>query len=244
MKLFVIFFITLFCFACANNAQKPEAKPITNFRYEIKLALIDTLDSDTCFWKINRQMEKETPKNFKHPLDMADTANKFYITHWVKRYRITYQGKTSYLNSVPFYCVAKEDTAKFNQLIVNPSYQSFFPEKPVFAYGVDVKNNMNGYLNLYKIFDNAVSFKGAEIKSVVFTDAHRYPEIEVELNETAGKRLAAFLKEYLHKKIAILINGIVFSNQKIYQPLDKNYFAIPTLFNESEVNQILSHANN
>lgn len=243
---FIISFIGLLSF-CTHKQQK-ETAPFSNaspFKYEIKLCLLDTLDLVTSFWKINRQLEKQYPEKFKKPLNMADTTNKLYVTHLLKVYRMTYQGRTTTnLDRIPQLCVSKTDTIELRKFLDNPDYKNFFSPNSSFAYGVETQSN-KGCLDLFALLDNSVSFKNADITKV-FRDYNMAgsgrPCIVVTLSESAGRRFKDFLEKNLNRLVAVMINGSVYSYLFIGGVPNTNAFQINTELTEKEIDILLNTA--
>jgi hypothetical protein len=240
MRPLALLTFSILIFSCANYRQKKTAaeKP-QQFKCEISLSILDTSDLEISFWKINRQLELLYPENFKKPLDMSDTSNKFYVTHLLKKYITTIGGREILSNSLPSFCVAKSDTSKLRKFFSNTLYKTFFPQKTSFAYGIETIKN-NGCLDLFCISDTSLEFKNSEIAQIsLIYSANGEPAIGVKLNEDAGKKLKTFSESFLKRRMALLINGSVFNIATITAPLDKNYFDIVPKMTRAEIEKFL-----
>jgi hypothetical protein len=219
--------LTIYCLSCSQD-KKGENKSLER---KIKICVVDSSDLADRFWKINRLLEKEHPEHFKNPPDYSDTTNEYYITHYLKRYRVTVGGTTTKLDK---FCVAKSNTLKLSSLINNPNYNKFFSLNSYFAYGFE-KNNC---LDIYLLTNKSISFQKSDLTDFFLESGPYGPSIGVRLNSEAGKRLKDFSENNIGREVAFMIDGVIYSTANIRASLDNNVFAIRPSLTANEINNL------
>ena len=233
---FLLAGISLLILLCCAGHKKKEAEP-KPFHYQISIQVLDSTNLDTCFWKINRVLEKKHPKLFKNPPDMADTANPNYVTHLLKRYKVTWMNKTTSVIGAP-YCVSPKDTTLLRKFLANPDYRAFFPPNTSFAYSAPIKNK--SCLDLYSLEDQSIRFTQNDVDSIFTTTNYLgKPAIGVKPTSEAQKRLKAFSEQVMKREVVFLVNGSVYGRAIINGVLDR-YFEIYPDLTADEINSLLA----